>query len=64
MTSQPSAHSVVITALAELIGISILAIFADTSDAIGKAAVAIMAGWLLIFLITNASWLQGLAGKL
>jgi hypothetical protein len=50
--------------MAELIGISILAIFADLSDTIGKAAVAIMAGWLLIFLMGNASWLNSLTSKL
>jgi hypothetical protein len=64
MTKQPTAHSVFVTALAELIGISVVAIFADMSDSVGKAAVAIMAGWLLIFLISNAEWLQSLTTKL
>jgi hypothetical protein len=49
MTEQPSTHSVIVVTLAELIGVSILAIIADSSDTLGKVAVALMAGWLLIF---------------
>lgn len=64
MTQQPDSHSLIVTTLAEVIGVSILAILADSSDTIGKVAVAIMAGWLLIFLIGNASWLQSLTTKL
>jgi hypothetical protein len=64
MTQQPTTHSLIVTTLAELIGVSILAILADTSDVVGKAAVALMAGWLLIFLISNATWLQSLTTKL
>jgi hypothetical protein len=64
MTKQPSTHSVVITALGELVGVSILAIFADSSDVFGKFAVALMAGWLLIFMMSNADWLSSLTSKL
>lgn len=64
MTEQPSTHSVIVITLAEVIGVSILAIFADSSEAIGKVAVALMAGWLLIFLMSNADWLQSLTSKL
>jgi hypothetical protein len=64
MTEQPSTHSVIVVTLAELIGVSILAIIADSSDTLGKVAVALMAGWLLIFLMSNADWLQSLTSKL
>jgi hypothetical protein len=64
MTEQPSTHSVIVVTLAELIGVSILAIIADSSDTLGKVAVALMAGWLLIFLMSNAGWLQSLTSKL
>lgn len=59
-----TAHSVIVTTLAELIGVSILAILADSSETFGKVAVAVMAGWLLIFLMLNATWLQTLTSKL
>lgn len=64
MQKQADAHSVLVTTLAELIGVSILAIAADSSDAIGKFAVAVMAGWLLIFVITNADFIKTLTGVL
>jgi hypothetical protein len=64
MKQQPDAHSLLITTLAELVGVSILAILADTSDTVGKVAVALMAGWLLIFLMTNAPFINSLTSKL
>jgi hypothetical protein len=63
--SQPvPGHSLFVTLLGEIIGVSILAIVADSSDAIGKIAVALMAGWLLIFLMNNASDLSTWTAKL
>jgi len=64
MKQQADTHSVVVTTLAELIGVSILAILADTSDTIGRVAVALMAGWLVIFLISNAGFVNSLTTKL
>lgn len=52
--SATGAHSVFVTILGEVIGISILAIFADSSDGAGKAAVALMSAWLLVWLMLNA----------
>jgi hypothetical protein len=63
-SNQASVHSVIITAAAELIGVSILAIFADSSDTIGKAAVALMGAWLLLWLMMNASELTSWTSKL
>jgi hypothetical protein len=60
----PASHDIFVTILAEVIGVSILAIVADTSNSLGKLAVALMAGWLLLFLISNATDLSNLAGKL
>jgi hypothetical protein len=62
--SSQSAHSFLVATLGEIVGISILAIFADLSDTVGKVAVAIMCGWLLIFLMSNTSWLNSLIPKL
>lgn len=62
-TTTSPVHNIFITTLGELIGISVLAIIADQNDDLGKVAVALMAGWLLVFLWTNASFLQGLTGK-
>lgn len=53
-------HSVFVTILGEVIGVSILAIVADMNDDLGKVAVALMGGWLLIFLMTHDQFLKGL----
>jgi hypothetical protein len=63
-TSQQSTHEIFVTILAEVIGVSLLAILADASDSLGKVAVALMAGWLLLFLISNATDLSTWAAKL
>ncbi len=60
----PPVHDVFVRSLSELVGISLLAVVADMNDNLGKVAVALMGGWLLIFLITNATSIQGWAGKL
>ena len=57
-------HDVFVTILGEVIGVSILAIVADTNDEMGKVAVALMSGWLLIFLMTHDMFLKGLVNKL
>lgn len=62
--TQQSSHGAFVTVLVEVIGVSLLAIVADASDALGKVAVAIMAGWLLLFLMSNATDLSSWAAKL
>lgn len=65
MASQSSgSHELYVTLLAELVGISVLAIVADMSDNFGRIAVALMGGWLFLFLISNDQFLQGITGKL
>lgn len=61
--TQPG-HDVFVVMLGELIGISILAIIADTNEELGKVAVALMGGWLLIFLMTHDTFLKGIVNKL
>ena len=61
--SQPG-HDVFVVLLGEAIGIAIMAIVADINDNIGKIAVALMAAWLLIFLMTNGEWISEMASKL
>lgn len=63
-TAQQQGHSVFVTLLFAMVGVSLLAIFADLNEGIGKVAVALMAGWLLIFLMTNAVFLQDIEEKL
>ena len=63
-SGQSSVHGILVTICAEVIGVSLLAIIADASDALGKVAVALMAGWLLLFLMTNATDLSTWAAKL
>lgn len=64
MQKQTNSHDAFVTVLTELIGISVLAIIADTSDTAGSIAVALMAGWLLIFLISNTQFLSSVTSKL
>lgn len=47
----------------ELIGIAVLAVFADMSDDLGSVAVALMGGWFLIFIMANSSGLAGIFSK-
>jgi hypothetical protein len=54
-TSGQSGHSIFVNIAGSVIGVSILAIIADFSDNAGGFAVALMAGWFLIFLMTNAT---------
>lgn len=62
--SSPPGHDVFVTILGELIGVSILAVIADTNEEMGKVAVALMGGWLLIFLMTHDTFLKGIVNKL
>jgi hypothetical protein len=61
--AQPG-HDVFVVMLGEVIGVAILAIVADMNDNLGRVAVALMAGWLLIFLMTHDLFLKGLVNKL
>lgn len=47
----------------ELIGVAVLAVFADMNEDLGKLAVAIMGGWFLIFIMANASGLNSIISK-
>jgi hypothetical protein len=64
VNEQQLSHNVFVQILAEVIGVSLLAIIADASDALGKVAVALMAGWLLLFLMANATDLTQWTAKL
>ena len=48
-------HGTYVGILGELIGIAVLAIFADMNENVGKIAVTVMVGWFVIFLMINAS---------
>jgi hypothetical protein len=61
--AQPG-HDVFVVILGEVIGVALLAIVADMNDELGRIAVALMVGWLLIFLMTHDLFLKGLVGKL
>lgn len=60
----PQSHDIFVLLVGELIGVSLLAIVADINERMGTVVLALMLGWLLIFVITNADWLQGLVVKL
>lgn len=57
-------HQVFVKITGELIGISILAVFADMNDDLGSFMVVLMAGWFVLFLITNATDISGIFGKI
>ena len=63
-TQAKAGHDVFVTILGELIGVSILAVIADTNEELGKVAVALMGGWLLVFLMTHDQFLKGIVNKL
>lgn len=52
------AHNIFVGIAFELIGVSVLAIFADMSDDLGELMVVVMVGWFIVFLSINAEWLQ------
>lgn len=59
MTGQPG-HEVFVKILGEVVGVSILAILADSNDDLGKVAVALMGGWLLVFIMSHDAFLKGI----
>jgi hypothetical protein len=58
-TDTTSAHSTFVKILAEVGGVSVMAILADTNDEIGSVLVAIMVGWVILALMTNTA-VQGI----
>lgn len=63
-TSPPPAHSALASLGAQFVGVMIMAVLAGFDDRIGRIMVVIMAGFLLLWLLTNATLLQTLVGKL
>lgn len=63
-TTTIDSHEVLVKLLGELVGVAILAIVADSSEQLGKIAVALMLSWLLVWVITNPALIQKLTGKL
>lgn len=62
-TSTPQ-HQIFVKIAGELIGISILAVFADMNDDLGSIMVMLMIGWFVLFLMINATDISGVFGKL
>jgi hypothetical protein len=62
-TGVTSAHSVVVTVLAEAAGVFTLAIIADMNEDMGGLMVALMVAWFVIFLMTNNTLIAGLTSK-
>lgn len=57
-------HQIFVKIIGELIGISLLAVFADMNDDVGSLMVTLMAGWFVLFLIINATDISGIFGKI
>ena len=56
-------HGVVTAIGGELIGVIVLAIFADLNSELGGWMVALMSAWFLVFLMINAPALKTLVSK-
>lgn len=60
----PDTHHLFAAFAGELIGVAVLAVFADMSDDLGRVAVAIMGGWFLIWIMANAGDISNLTSKI
>lgn len=56
-------HSVFVELVFEIIGVSVLAIVADSNAKLGKAVVALMAGFAFVWLLLHYQFFAGLIGK-
>jgi hypothetical protein len=57
-------EDVIIKTIIELLGVGLLALVAGISDEFGNIMVVIMAGIMLIWLMTHAQELQKIVGKI
>ena len=65
MTTKPNpGHSIVMTMAIELIGIGLMAALAETGPNAGRAMVALMAGFMLIWFLTNVEYFSSIIGKM
>jgi hypothetical protein len=55
-----SSHDVIVTTTVELIGVTLMAVIAGMSNSAGKVMVAIMVGFLFLWLITNTQFLNAI----
>jgi hypothetical protein len=63
ITSTPSAHSIVVQTAIEVIGVGLMAIFADMSDNVGRLMLVLMVGFFLIWFFMNLSFWQSIVSK-
>jgi hypothetical protein len=67
MATKPKApatgEDVIIKTIIELLGVGLLALIAGISDEVGNVMVVIMAGIMLIWLMTHSQQLQSIVGK-
>jgi hypothetical protein len=60
LTQPQTGHDIVITTTVELVGVALMAILAGTSDGMGRIMVALMGGFMLVWLMTNTAFLKGI----
>lgn len=58
-TAKQPGNDIVVTTAFELIGVSLLALLAGTSDQMGSVVVLVMVGFLLGWLLVNSTTLAG-----
>ena len=58
-----SNHATVVTLTIEIIGISVMAIIAETGPKMGRAMVTLMGGIMLMWFIMNANYFASIIGK-
>jgi hypothetical protein len=62
-TTTTNNHDIFVTMAVELIGVSIMALIAGTSEGAGNVVVIIMVGFIFVWLITHISLLQQIVGE-
>lgn len=63
VTAGATGHSIVVETVIELIGISLMAIIADTSKAAGKLMVLLMLGFAVMWFLVNVRYFASIIGK-
>lgn len=56
-TSNQPGYDIVVTTAFELVGVGLLALLAGTNDNLGRVIIIIMAGWIVLWLLSHTTTL-------
>lgn len=57
-TSNQPGYDIVVTTAFELVGVGLLALLAGTNDNLGRVIIIIMAGWIVLWALSNTGMLS------